>query len=226
MVTSPKLDGERKPTSTYVLRQPWLECLAMSYLTQGRQRLLERRKMAPQQKPGLWRANSKKAFKFHRWAIAQHQEYRAKGLVSRAGTGPRLWLPTFRLLSLVRIWLGYGLDLEVRSGLRFWLDLLLFGRVPWGKCLMLSNLRVRFPVHLRVWIGVHEECEVFSSSVISCFQEDVLLALLHKFPGDGLSFNFAECFRERLDTLGLQKVHVGAESSTSSYRKAKMWNWC
>lgn len=87
---------------------------------------------------------------------------------------------------------------------------------------MLSNLRVRFPVHLPVWIGVHEECEVFSSSVISCFQEDVLLALLHEFPGDELSFNFAECFRETLDTLGLQKAHVEAESSASPYREAKM----
>lgn len=87
---------------------------------------------------------------------------------------------------------------------------------------MLSNLRVRFPVHLGVWIGVREECEVFSSSVISCFQEDVLLASIHQFPGDGLSFNFAECFRETLDTPVLQKVHVGAESSTSSYRKNKM----
>lgn len=88
-VTSPKLEGERKPTPTFVLRQAWLECLAMSYLNQGRQRLLERR-TAPQQKLELWKAIRKKAFKYHRWAITQHQEYRAKGLVSRAGRGPRL----------------------------------------------------------------------------------------------------------------------------------------
>lgn len=56
---------------------------------------------------------------------------------------------------------------------------------------MLNNFRVKFPAHLRVWIGVREECEVFSSSVISCFQEDVLLASLHRFPRDGLSFNSA-----------------------------------
>lgn len=65
MVTSPKLEGEKKPTSTFVLRQPWLECLAMSYLNQGRLRLLERR-MAPQQKLELWKEIRKKAFKYHR----------------------------------------------------------------------------------------------------------------------------------------------------------------
>lgn len=79
---------------------------------------------------------------------------------------------------------------------------------------MLSNL-LRFPV----WIGVHEECEVFSSSLISCFQ-DVLLASLHKFPGE-LSFNSANCFRETLDTLRLQKAHVYM-SPALPHRKAKM----
>lgn len=198
MVTSPKLEGVKKPTPTFVLRQPWLECLAMSYLNQGRQRLLERR-TAPQKKAELWKAIRKKAFKYHRWAITQHQEYRAKGLVSKQAEAPGCDSPHLGCW----VWSGYGLDMEVRSGVNFWLDLLLFRRVSRGKCLLLSNLCARFPLYLWIWIGVHEECEVFSCSVISCFQEDVLLALFHKFPGDELSFNFAEHFRETLDTLGL-----------------------
>lgn len=50
----------------------------------------------------------------------------------------------------------------------------------------MSNLHVK---HLQVWIGVRKECEVFSNMDVACFQEDVLPALLHRFPVDGLSFN-------------------------------------
>lgn len=105
MVTSPRLGVKR---NQHLCFETTLVIVSCKELLKARQAETFGEEDDTPTEAGAVEGKEEKAFEYHRWATGIQNQH------SRVGRGPRLWLPTFRLF-----WSGYGLDLEVRSGLRF-----------------------------------------------------------------------------------------------------------